>query len=114
MGHIQGVLTTFAALADPGRLRIVELLRHGPRAVNDISRRLRMAQPQVSKHLKTLRHAGLVTVEPRAQQRVYELAPAPLRELDDWLAPYRAFWSQRLDALEARLAALSEKPRRKP
>lgn len=104
---------TFSALADPGRLRIVELLRQGPRSVNDISKRLRIAQPQVSKHLRTLRAAGLVSAEARAQQRLYELTPAPLRELDAWLAPYRAFWSQRLDALEARLASLPDKPRRR-
>ena len=100
---------TFAALADPSRLRIVELLRRGPRSVNAISDRLNIAQPQVSKHLRTLRSAGLVVVEPRAQQRVYELSPKPLEELDDWLAPYRTFWNRRLDALEARLAALPDR-----
>lgn len=109
------MVTTFSALAEPGRLRIIELLRAGPQPVTDISRRLRIAQPQVSKHLKTLRAAGLVAVEPRAQQRVYQLTPAPLKELDAWLAPYRAFWNRRLDALEARLdhVARAEKPRRK-
>ncbi len=107
------MLTTFVALADPARLRIVDLLRGGPCSVNHISKRLRIAQPQVSKHLKTLRAAGLVHVEPRAQQRLYQIAPAPLRDLDAWLAPYRAFWEQRLDALEARLAALPDKPRRR-
>ena len=100
---------TFAALSDPSRLRIVELLRRGPRSVNEISDRLEIAQPQVSKHLRTLREAGLVAVEPRAQQRVYELASKPLEQLDDWLAPFRAAWNRRPDALEARLAALPDR-----
>ena len=113
MEHVTTVLTTFAALAEPGRLRIVELLRRGPRTVGSISKRLAIAQPQVSKHLRTLRAAGLVVCEPRAQERVYHLAAAPLRELDGWLEPYRAFWNQRLDALEARLAALPDPPRRR-
>lgn len=101
------MLATFTALADPNRLRIVELLRRGPRAVNDISARLRLAQPQVSKHLKTLRAAGLVDMEARAQRRVYGLAPGPLQALDAWLEPYRRFWTARLDALEARLDELA-------
>ncbi len=107
-------MTIFTALSEPGRLRIVELLRRGPRTVGGISARLGIAQPQVSKHLRTLRGAGLVRCQPRAQERVYHLAPAPLRELDDWLAPYRTFWNQRLDALEARLASLPTPPRRRP
>ena len=61
--------------------------------------RLGLSQPGTSKHLRILREAGLVRVRPEAQRRVYELAPAPLAELADWLAPYRAFWEQRLDAL---------------
>lgn len=99
--------TTFAALAEPSRIRIVELLRRGPRSVNEISDKLRIAQPQVSKHLRTLRAAHLVEVEQRGPQRVYELAATPLQELDDWLEPYRTFWSKRLDALEARLDQLA-------
>jgi DNA-binding transcriptional ArsR family regulator len=77
--------TSIAALADPNRFRIVELLRTGPRPVNDIAGALRLNQPQVSKHLKVLKDAGWVDVEARAQQRVYELQPEPLRELAGWL-----------------------------
>ena len=69
------MVETFAALAEPNRFRIVELLRSGPRPVNDIGERLRLKQPQVSKHLRVLRGAGLVDVEPRAQQRLYALVP---------------------------------------
>lgn len=105
--YIRSVLTTLTALAEPSRLRIVELLRAGPRPVNAIGERLGLEQPQVSKHLKVLREAGLVRARPRAQQRVYELRAEPFRELDAWLAPYRRFWNDRLDALECRLDATS-------
>jgi DNA-binding transcriptional ArsR family regulator len=110
------VLATFTALAEPSRLRIVELLRRGPQPVSDIGERLGIQQPQVSKHLRVLKEAGLVDVEPRGQQRVYQLRAQPLRELDAWLEPYRRIWSARLDALEQRLATLSSPPpkRRRP
>jgi DNA-binding transcriptional ArsR family regulator len=94
------VTETFAALAEPNRFRIVELLRAGAQSVNDISARLAIAQPQVSKHLGVLKRAGLVEVEPRAQQRVYALEPAPLRELAGWLETYRQLWDARFAALD--------------
>lgn len=92
--------STFAALAEPNRLRIVELLRRGPRAVNDIGARLQLAQPQVSKHLRVLKDAGLVEVEARAQQRLYALDPRPLREMARWLEKYRALWDERFTQLD--------------
>jgi DNA-binding transcriptional ArsR family regulator len=76
---------TFAALAEPNRFRIVELLRSGPRPVNDIGERLRLNQPQVSKHLRVLKEAGLVDVHPRAQQRLYALRATALQQLHVWL-----------------------------
>lgn len=94
------MIETLTALAEPSRFRIVELLRTGPRAVNDIGERLTLPQPQVSKHLRILRDAGLVDVQPRAQQRLYELRPEPLRKLHDWLERYRRIWDARLDALD--------------
>jgi DNA-binding transcriptional ArsR family regulator len=94
------VIETFAALGQPSRFRIVELLRSGPRAVNDIGDRLQLTQPQVSKHLRVLKEAGLVDVEARAQQRVYELRPQPLRRLHDWLERYRQVWDARFDELD--------------
>jgi len=97
------VVETFAALAEPNRFRIVELLRAGPRTVIDIGDRLDLNQPQVSKHLRVLKAAGLVEVEPRAQQRLYELRAAPLRELHDWLERYRELWDARFKALDGRL-----------
>ena len=94
------MIETFAALAEPSRLRIVELLRNGARPVNDISVRLKIAQPQVSKHLRVLKEAGLVEVQPRAQQRLYELQPGSLRALHDWLEGYRRLWEERYAALD--------------
>jgi DNA-binding transcriptional ArsR family regulator len=103
------VIETFAALAEPNRYRIVELLRTGPRAVNDIGARLHLNQPQVSKHLRVLKEAGLVDVQPRAQQRVYELRPQPLRRLHGWLERYRRVWEARFDELDELLEELKEK-----
>ena len=94
------MIETFAALAEPNRYRIVELLRSGGRSVNEIGARLDLNQPQVSKHLKVLREVGLVRVEPRAQQRVYELQAKPLRELHGWLDRYRRLWDARFNALD--------------
>jgi DNA-binding transcriptional ArsR family regulator len=94
------MIETFAALAEPNRFRIVELLRSGPRPVNDIGERLRLNQPQVSKHLRVLKEAGLVEVHPRAQQRLYELRAEPLRELHDWLERYRQVWDARFEELD--------------
>jgi DNA-binding transcriptional ArsR family regulator len=98
--HIRAVLETFAALAEPNRFRIVELLRAGPASVNDIGGRLQLNQPQVSKHLRVLKESGLVDVEPRAQQRLYELRAQPLRDLHDWLERYRRLWDARFDELD--------------
>jgi DNA-binding transcriptional ArsR family regulator len=94
------VIETFAALAEPNRFRIVELLRSGARSVNEIGERLALNQPQVSKHLRVLKHAGLVAVEPRAQQRVYDLRPQALRAMSDWLDRYRQLWDTRFEALD--------------
>jgi len=105
------MIETFAALAEPNRFRIVELLRSGGRSVNDIGTRLRLNQPQVSKHLRVLKTAGLVDVRPRAQQRVYELRAEPLRELDQWLASYRQLWDARFQQLDELFAELNDKER---
>jgi DNA-binding transcriptional ArsR family regulator len=93
----------FAALADPTRRRVLETLRDGEHSAGEIERTLGAPQPAVSKHLKALRLAGLVRVRKDAQRRLYSLDTAPLAELDVWLAPYRRFWSDRLDALERHL-----------
>jgi DNA-binding transcriptional ArsR family regulator len=96
------MMATLRALAEPNRFHIVELLRDGPRPVGFMVRRLRLRQPQVSKHLRVLSEAGLVDVRVDAQRRIYALRPAPLQELEVWLEKYRSLWEgnfQRLDAL---------------
>lgn len=104
------MVETFAALAEPNRLRIVELLRSGARSVNEIGDRLDLRQPQVSKHLRVLKEAGLVAMEPRAQQRVYELRPRQLRQIQDWLDRYREIWDARFGAMDQLLAELEGAP----
>ena len=93
----------FDVLAEPNRRRILDLLREEPRAVSDLVSELGISQPGVSKHLRVLREAGLVAVTVDAQRRVYRVRPEPLQEIDAWLAPYRAAWGGRLDALEHHL-----------
>jgi len=100
--------TAFDVLAEPNRRRILDSLRDGERPVGELVHELRMSQPAVSKHLRALRDAGLVEVRPDAQRRYYRLQAGPLRELDAWIAPYRRFWDQRLDALEAHLDTMED------
>jgi DNA-binding transcriptional ArsR family regulator len=95
-------------LAEPNRRRILDLLRDGERPVGELVGALDIAQPTVSKHLRVLRDAGLVDVRASAQLRFYRVRPEPLRELDDWLAPYRAMWAGHLDALETIVSALPD------
>lgn len=96
--------TTFAALGEPSRLQIVELLRLHPFAVGDIAERLSIRQPQVSKHLRVLREAGVVDVEPIARRRIYHLREETFEEIGDWVDSFEALWDARLDSLEAFLA----------
>lgn len=98
----------FAVLAEPSRRHIVELLADGPRSVGDLVAQLGLSQPGTSKHLRVLRDAGLVTVRPDAQRRLYELRPQPLAEIDAWLAPYRRLWERSFDALERHLDAMPD------
>ncbi len=107
------MIATLAALAEPNRLRIVELLRDGPRAVGEISERLELRQPQVSKHLQHLKTAGLVVVHPVAQQRVYELRAAPLAELHAWTERYRELWAERFDGLGEVIADIKRRDEKK-
>jgi DNA-binding transcriptional ArsR family regulator len=100
---------TFSALAEPNRLRIVELLREQPCSVNDVAKQLKLRQPQVSKHLHTLSKAGLVSVSPAAQQRIYALNPEPFLQLDDWTKSFEQYWDKRLDKLENYLQQLKER-----
>jgi DNA-binding transcriptional ArsR family regulator len=103
---------TLSALAEPNRLRIVELLRDNPYPVGEIAKRLVLRQPQVSKHLRVLSKAGLVEVHPVAQQRIYQLQPKPFEELDSWLETFRRIWETRLDNLDEYLQELKEQQKR--
>jgi len=96
-------VNTLSALAEPNRLRIVELLRENSYPVGEIARLLALRQPQTSKHLQVLCAAGLVEVRPVAQQRIYQLHPARFRELDGWLETFRRLWDSRLDNLDGYL-----------
>jgi DNA-binding transcriptional ArsR family regulator len=92
-------MEALAALADPTRRQIVALLAAGEVAAGELAGHFAVSRPAVSRHLRVLREAGLVTVRAEGQRRVYALDPGPLAELDAWLAPYRALWNDRLDAL---------------
>lgn len=92
-------ISTFTAIADPIRRDLLALLRQGEQPAGALVETLALPQPNVSKHLKALREAGLVRTRIDGPRRFYSLDPAPLAELDEWLAPYRAFWSAKLDAL---------------
>jgi DNA-binding transcriptional ArsR family regulator len=91
------------ALADPTRQRIVELLADRDLNAGEIASHFRVSRPAVSRHLRVLREHGLVQTRNEGQQRIYSLDPAPLAELDDWLARYRVFWTNRLDALDTQI-----------
>ena len=97
-------MEALAALADPTRRRIVELLAERDRDVGELVAEFRLSQPAVSQHLKVLRARGLVRARAVAQRRVYSLEAGPLVELEGWLARHRTFWENRLDALETELA----------
>jgi DNA-binding transcriptional ArsR family regulator len=87
----------FQTLADPSRLRIVEVLRSGEDAVNGIVNRVGIHQSGVSRHLRILQEQGFVQVRPDGQKRLYSLRSEPFRELEEWVARYRSFWEARLD-----------------
>jgi DNA-binding transcriptional ArsR family regulator len=96
-------MTTFAAVAEPSRRLILDLLRERERPVGELVDHLHISQPGVSRHLRVLRGAGLVDARSDGRRRMYSLRAAPLAELDAWLAPYRQHWTERLDALEQHL-----------
>jgi DNA-binding transcriptional ArsR family regulator len=97
------VVATFEVLADESRRRILDVLVEEERPVGELAEILTLSQPSVSKHLKVLRDAGLVEARTDAQRRIYRVRPEPLREIDEWLAPYRRRWAEHLNALERHL-----------
>jgi len=98
--------TTFAALADPTRRAILARLASGQASVKELAEPFEISPPAVTKHLKVLERAGLITRSRRAQWRPCRLEAKPLREVADWVVSYRRFWEQRLDRLEDYLREL--------
>jgi len=96
-------MSPFEAIAEPNRRRLLDLLRDGERPAGDLVEATGLSQPGVSKHLKLLREAGLVSMRPDGQRRLYRLEPESLADLDAWLKPFRQFWAERLDALDDHL-----------
>lgn len=107
-------LDFFQVLADPTRRLIVETLRTGERQVNDIVAQAAIHQSGVSRHLRILHEAGVVSMRPEGQRRLYSLRPEPFQELDTWLAGYRRLWEARLDHFGDALAERRKKPKTNP
>ena len=91
---------------EPNRLHIVELLRDGPLTVGQITERLGLQQPQVSKHLKVLSEAAIVEVQPQANRRIYRLRREPFQEMEAWLQSFHRLWEERFDRLDDYLLEL--------
>ena len=105
--------SVFEVIAEPSRRAILGLLIRSEQSVGEIERQLGMPQPTVSKHLRVLREAGFVEATVDAQRRLYRLKPGALQEVDDWLAPFRRFWSAHVDALERHLDRIDSPTKRK-
>ena len=104
---------TFAALADPTRRAILARLALGETSVSELAEPFDLSLPAVSKHLKVLERAGLITRGREAQWRPCRIAPSPLREVDDWLDRYRQFWDESLDRLGDYLRELQTKEKKR-
>jgi DNA-binding transcriptional ArsR family regulator len=102
--------SAFSVVAEPNRRAILSLLAGSERSVQEIEQRLHLSQPMVSKHLRVLRETGFVVSRVDAQRRLYRIRPQPLREIDDWLARFRRFWSVHVDALERHLDRMHPAP----
>ncbi|MGY1720482.1 ArsR/SmtB family transcription factor [Blastococcus sp. SYSU DS0753] len=92
------------ALADPTRRELIALLAGGERTAGELAAPFPVSRPAISRHLRVLRESGLVRVRAEGRERRYALDPKPLRELDEWLEPYRDLWAHRLDALDTEIA----------
>ena len=104
----------FEVLAEPTRRRILDELRHGERTVTQLVAVTGMSQPAVSKHLRTLREAGVVDVRADAQHRLYRIRPDGLAEIEHWLEPFRRLWSERLDDLGRHLDHIAPPDKEQP
>jgi DNA-binding transcriptional ArsR family regulator len=100
--------TIFQALADPSRRALYESLARGEAAVQDLTARFDLSQPAVSQHLATLKAAGLVSARREGRRVYYQVEPRGLQPLLDWVAHYRAFWTERVGRLEHLLERMDE------
>src|SRR5207302_4550127 len=107
-GYTWIMKTLWTALTEPNRFHIVELLRDGPLTVGEITERLGLQQPQVSKHLKVLSEADIVEVQPQANRRIYKLRREPFQELESWLQSFRRLWEARFDRLDDYLLEMQD------
>ena len=96
-------MTAFEVIAEPNRREILSYLQQGEMSVNDIVGKVGLSQPLVSKHMKTLRDAGLVAVRIDAQRRLYRLRQAGFVDLETWIEPFRRHWADQLRRLERHL-----------
>jgi DNA-binding transcriptional ArsR family regulator len=111
-GASPGLDATFAALADPTRRAILARLASGEASVSELAEPFAMSQPAISKHLKVLEKAGLISQARDAQRRPRRLEAAPLAEANEWLENYRKFWEESYEHLDALLNELKAKPRK--
>ncbi|WP_429842005.1 ArsR/SmtB family transcription factor [Brevibacillus sp. FIR094] len=102
-------MATLSALAEPNRMKIVELLRDGPLTVGEIAEHLGLRQPQASKHLKVLSDNGIVDMKAEANRRIYKLRPEPFQALDSWVKSFQRVMEERFDNLEDYLRELQNK-----
>ena len=103
---------TLSALADPTRRAILARLSEGEATVNELAEPFDMTLPSISRHLKVLEGAGLITRGRQAQWRPCKLEPKPLKQLDGWLERYRKFWSESFDRMDALLTELTKAPKK--
>ena len=106
-------MLSLAAIADPTRRRIIELLAERDRTTGELVDEFDVSAPAISQHLNVLREAGLIQTRAEGKTRIQALNPAGLAEIEDWLNRTRRFWNQRLDALERELRAEDAKARKK-
>src|SRR5579872_5752997 len=113
MARLATTSDAFNAVAEPQRRRILDLLAHGERSVNDVAHSLHVKQPQVSKHLRVLKQVGLVSVRGSGRLRLYKLNGKGLKPIHDWVKPFERFWNESLDRLADYLNELQtqEKPK---
>lgn len=108
MAAVDHLSTTLSALADPTRRAILQRLANGEATVNELAEPFEISLPAISRHLKVLEHAGLISRGRRAQSRPCRLEATPLEEVADWIAYYREFWDDSFDRLDAHLQEMKK------